>query len=960
MARIRRVAATAAFVIGSSAFVGATAHATASTVIWVDNASGAGCADAAGSGSQAAPYCTIQAAVDVAQAGDTVKVEPGVYKAQNTITTSGTASEPITIEAESQLAPVMIYGSFAHAFDVSGASHIVITGFDLGGATAEPVLVSGSSDVTIQKLIINNEFETAGFENDQIHVTGASSGIDISQNVLGMSTTTAVQIDAGGSNDIVTTNILDRIEGYGILVASTPGTTIVSNTVNDTCDSGIALKGTSTGATIENNIVADTLSSNAKVTCPTLTAPVAGLEVDSTATSGTTANYNDIDSAEDAVVDYNWGGTTYATAAALNTATGQGAMDANTAVLPDTFFGAPNGPTTTEPSEKSAAINSANSGAPDELATDIYGDARVNDPLVADTGAGTYSYYDRGAVQRQDTVSLPNLSYPQVENAAGNVVSQAPTGAPISMTNITASSSWGGSMTYTVDFGDGSASVPATNGRATHTYTAAGNFNIDMTARSSYGGETGFGTSIQISNAAPDPQLTVTSTGALSVSVDASKSTDPWSLYDYNVDFGDGYQSGSVNAGTTSIPHTYAKAGTYTITLTLQDSGGDNAQTTASYTTAGSDFTAYGPTRILDTRKGTGTGGVIAKVPGMSSITVKVGGTGSIPANATAVALNLTETNATGGGNIAVYPTGQTKPTTSNLNYGTGMTRAANVIVGLGTNGEVTLGNSAPTTSSVDLVADVAGYFTQTSAAGYQPEAPTRILDTRKGTGEAGGKAAKVAAGGTLAVNVGAPAGTTAVVMNLTETNDPVGGYITAYPSGESRPVASSLNFAAKDTDANTVVVPVGPDGDVELYNYSPQPVDLIADVEGYFTSSATAAFTPVTPTRLYDSRTTSAPVSVGQVVTVQPSQKDQALPSTAAAYVYNVTITAPTGGGFVSAYPAGTTRPNASNVNFGPGQTVANSAFTEAGSGGADSFYNGSTGTVQLIVDAFGYFTSN
>ena len=185
-------------------------------------------------------------------------------------------------------------------------------------------------------------------------------------------------------------------------------------------------------------------------------------------------------------------------------------------------------------------------------------------------------------------------------------------------------------------------------------------------------------------------------------------------IYAYLVDFGDGYSTGSIDVGTTSVTHTYAKAGKYTITLTLQDAGGDNAQTTASYTTAGSDFTAYGPTRILDTRKGTGTGGVIAKVPGMSSITLTVGGTGTIPANATAVALNLTETNATGGGNIAVYPTGQAKPATSNLNYGTGQTRAANVIVGLGTGGEITLVNTASTTSSVDLVADVAGYFTQT------------------------------------------------------------------------------------------------------------------------------------------------------------------------------------------------------------------------------------------------------
>ena len=97
-----------------------------------------------------------------------------------------------------------------------------------------------------------------------------------------------------------------------------------------------------------------------------------------------------------------------------------------------------------------------------------------------------------------------------------------------------------------------------------------------------------------------------------------------------------------------------------------------------------------------------------------------------------------------------------------------------------------------------------------TYAAGYQAVARDRVLDTRKGTGEMGGKAAQVPGGGTPALNVAAPAGTTAVVMNLTVTDDPVGGYITAYPYGEQRPATSSLNFAANETLPNTVVVPVG------------------------------------------------------------------------------------------------------------------------------------------------------
>jgi len=65
----------------------------------------------------------------------------------------------------------------------------------------------------------------------------------------------------------------------------------------------------------------------------------------------------------------------------------------------------------------------------------------------------------------------------------------------------------------------------------------------------------------------------------------------------------------------------------------------------------------------------------------------------------------------------------------------------------------------------------------------------------------------------------------------------------------------------------------------------------------------------PVTPTRLYDSRKTSAPVGKTGVVTIEPSQQDQTqtqtqtLPTAAAAYVYDVTVTAPTSSGFITAY---------------------------------------------------------
>jgi PKD repeat protein len=959
MTRIRRVAATAAFIVGTSALVGTTAHAAATSVIWVDNASGAGCVDAAGSGSQAQPFCTIQAAVNVAQAGQTVSVEPGIYNAQNNISTSGTASEPITIDADSQEAPVVI-GDVAHAFDIAGASNIVISGFDINKTTAEPVLISGSSAVTVQKFAFNWSNDNA-FLNEQIHVTGDSSGIDISQNRFWMSTTTAVQIDAGGSNDTVTTNLVDDVEGDGIVVDSTPGTNVVSNTVDDTCGSGIDVTDGSTGATIENNILADTRDGNT-LTCPTSTDPLAGLEVDATSTSSTVANYNDVDTAEEDVVDYDWGGTTYATASAFDQATGQGAADANTSVLPDDI--AP----VSAPSEKSAAINSANSDAPGELATDMFGLARVDDPLVPNTGVGTYTYYDRGAAQRQDTVSFPSLAYPLLEDAAGQQVAQAPTGAPISLIG-TAKSAWGGAMTYSVDFGDGSTPVTETDGTATHTYTTTGDFNVSMTATSSYEGELGFSIGITIVDTTADPQLTVTSTGAMSVSVDPANSTDPWGVDGYYIDFGDGYSTGYIDAGTTSVTHTYSEPGTYTITLTLNDAGNDNAQTTASFSTAGADFTAAGPSRILDTRKGIGA--PKAPVTDGNDIVVKVAGVDSIPSDATAVAINLTATDTVGSGFVtgetAVDPGANVTP--SNINFTAGQTVANNAILPIDANGDITLGvNGTSTSTAADLIGDVTGYFTTTSGEGYSPVTLDRLLDTRKGIGAP--KAQVVADSGIPLTIAGAdsiPSGVSAVAVHVTVVDTTGSGWIAAEPDGAGTPGTSILNYLKGQTVSNTVIVPVAADGKIELYNGGgTTPVDLLADVSGYFSASAPDAYYPVTPYRAWDTRSngeqlTASGTETYSLTTHLPGGVGDFVIPANASLVTNLTLVDEADNGYITAYPAGTSLPAVSSLNYLQGKTLAGLALLPTtGSNQSIDVYNNSTGTTDLIMDVFGYFASN
>jgi hypothetical protein len=81
-------------------------------------------------------------------------------------------------------------------------------------------------------------------------------------------------------------------------------------------------------------------------------------------------------------------------------------------------------------------------------------------------------------------------------------------------------------------------------------------------------------------------------------------------------------------------------------------------------------------------------------------------------------------------------------------------------------------------------------------------------------------------------------------------------------------------------------------------------------------------------------------------------------VPTNASAVALNLTITGPTGSGWATVYPCGTPRPNASNINFTSGATIANSVITKLGTNGDVCIYTDKT--THLITDVAGYFTNN
>ncbi len=71
-----------------------------------------------------------------------------------------------------------------------------------------------------------------------------------------------------------------------------------------------------------------------------------------------------------------------------------------------------------------------------------------------------------------------------------------------------------------------------------------------------------------------------------------------------------------------------------------------------------------------------------------------------------------------------------------------------------------------------------------------------------------------------------------------------------------------------------------------------------------------------------------------------------------------NVTGLGATGSTYVTVYPGGAARPNASTLNLVPGDTVANLVTVPVGPGNTVTFYNRS-GDVHLVADLAGSHTT-
>ena len=244
-------------------------------------------------------------------------------------------------------------------------------------------------------------------------------------------------------------------------------------------------------------------------------------------------------------------------------------------------------------------------------------------------------------------------------------------------------------------------------------------------------------------------------------------------------------------------------------------------------------FEPLAPSRILDTRTGAGGGARLA--PG-ASLDLQVTGRGGVPvAGVQAAVMNVAVTGTTAAGFLTVHPAGEARPWASTLTFAPNSAVSIRTMVKVGAGGKVTISNSS---GSSDVIVDIGGWYTDASVAGalgaLVPVSPARILDTRNGTG---GVSGPVVAGGDVDVQVtgrgGVPAsGVRAVVLNATVVSPSAAGYLTIFPDGTARPLASDLNYAAGETQANLVVVQLGAGGGVSMA--AATGTHVIFDVAGW------------------------------------------------------------------------------------------------------------------------------
>jgi hypothetical protein len=415
------------------------------------------------------------------------------------------------------------------------------------------------------------------------------------------------------------------------------------------------------------------------------------------------------------------------------------------------------------------------------------------------------------------------------------------------------------------------------------------------------------------------------------------------------------------------------------------------------------EFHPIAPVRVCDTRRTSATpacraAGAVAQTP----LIVNVTGTGgdAIPrTGAEAAVLNLTGVAGTKPTLLSVFPTSSSgtcaynashAPPFSTLNLKAGEVRANRVMVQLGPQASGGADTSIcvyNAVGTINVILDANGWFgsgTAIAGAQYQAIAPTRICDTRSGSGlPCAGKTlgslgidtvVVAGAAGLPATSASSPA--VAVIANLTAIAPTAATYLTIYPADQTGHSVSDINLSAGEVVPNLAVVAVDTtgdlhDGDVDLFNAAGK-VNALIDIEGWFQLTYTSGISGV----VSDTQTPGQPILGAKVTytgTNGTTGSGTTTTSAGGAYTFN---SVPPGTYTVDATATGFTSPAPQTVTVTASTVTTSNVTLTATSGisggvfdtqtpaqptvGATVTYtgtNGNTATGTTTTDANGRF---
>ncbi|MBS1828438.1 MAG: BACON domain-containing protein [Acidobacteria bacterium] len=344
----------------------------------------------------------------------------------------------------------------------------------------------------------------------------------------------------------------------------------------------------------------------------------------------------------------------------------------------------------------------------------------------------------------------------------------------------------------------------------------------------------------------------------------------------------------------------------------------------------------------------------------------------TVPAAAKAFVLNVTLAPKGNVDFVTVYPAGEARPDYWTVRSPDGLIVANSAIVRAGTGGGLSMYSS----HSTDIIIDISGYFTDDTSLSnlvFYPLTPCRVIETRAAYRPQAGQFGppSLAAKQTRTFNFPQstdcqiPAGAAAYSVTITVAPPGALPFLTAWPAGSSQPNVSSINSPNGRILANSVILPAGPGGAINLYAF--EATDVIVDINGYFAAdNGTGLFYyPVTQCRIANSNDSSFTSPYGgpiygdttkRTIPVAASNRCSGIAADAKAYSLNATVI-PNGNSmpFLTVWPTGQAQPNASIINAFQGQTVSSGFLVPTGTNGSVDIY--AYRATHVALEISGYF---